>query len=114
MTAHILTPFTWTHRPTENGPFTVTPVDAETITVVKSDYSWNQIAHVLYVETPIGTGNSQGEPRLHNEGEFAAELHKWYTQWLEVFPEFKKKKLWIWGERCVGGKTKADDKTPRC
>ena len=45
-------------------------------------YSWNNISHMLYVEQPVGTGFSQGEPSITNDDELAEQLVGFFNQFL--------------------------------
>jgi len=63
-----------------------------------NEWSWTNLSSILYVEQPVGTGFSQGEPDIENEDDLAAELVGFFQQFLEVFTELKGKNLYLTGE----------------
>jgi carboxypeptidase D len=82
---------------------------------VQNQYSWTNLSSVLYVEQPVGTGYSLGEPNakvsfeswhlkpitnvcLQNEEDVAAQLVGFLQQFLTVFAELKGKKFYLSGE----------------
>ncbi|KAG5637430.1 hypothetical protein H0H81_004589 [Sphagnurus paluster] len=67
-----------------------------------NDFSWTNLANVLWVEQPVGTGYSQGTPNIKNEDELAAQLVGFMQQFLEVFSELKNKNLYMSGESFAG------------
>lgn len=67
-----------------------------------NEYSWTNLSSVLYVEQPVGTGFSQGEPDIENEDDLAAEMVGFFQQFLEVFDELKGKNLYLTGESVRG------------
>ncbi|KAI0666135.1 alpha/beta-hydrolase [Trametes maxima] len=73
-------PFQWSYgqaRPTQN------------------EFSWTNLSSVLFVEQPVGTGFSQGEPNIHNEDELAAQVVGFLQQFLDIFKELRHKKLYL-------------------
>lgn len=84
---------------TENGPFEV-DIDSQNKTIIrKSNHSWNQFAHVLYTEAPVAVGFTQGDPRIVDNVGFAEEFYGFFSNFLEVFPEYKEKRIFVVGER---------------
>ncbi|KAF8164723.1 alpha/beta-hydrolase [Crassisporium funariophilum] len=83
----------------ENGPFQWGVGQAKP---TPSEFSWTNLSSVLWVEQPVGTGFSQGTPNIKNEDDLAAQLAGFLVQFLEVFPEMKKKKLYLTGESYAG------------
>ncbi|KAF9648151.1 alpha/beta-hydrolase [Thelephora ganbajun] len=67
-----------------------------------NEYSWTNLSSVLYLERPVGTGYSQGEPNIKNEDDLAAQFVGFLQQFLEVFPELKGKKAYLSGESYAG------------
>ena len=83
--------------------------------------SWTNLAHVLWVEQPVGTGFSQGvvrsmferlyleraknraaQPNITNDDELAEQLVGFFNQFLDVFAELKGKNLYLTGESYAG------------
>ncbi|KAM5534367.1 hypothetical protein V8D89_011960 [Ganoderma adspersum] len=70
----------------ENGPISWNP------------WSWTNLSNVLWVEQPVGTGFSQGDPSISNDDELAAQLQGFFEQFLEVFSELKGSNFFLSGE----------------
>lgn len=54
-------------------------------------YSWNEVADVLYVDQPLGTGFSMyqdGATKIKNEQQVALNFHGFLKSLLKVFPEY--------------------------
>ncbi|KAI0045431.1 alpha/beta-hydrolase [Auriscalpium vulgare] len=83
----------------ENGPFTWAPGTAQP---TQNEYSWTNLSSVLFVEQPVGTGYSQGQPSAQDENDVAAQLVGFFEQFLEIFSELKGKKLYLTGESYAG------------
>ncbi|KAH9045770.1 alpha/beta-hydrolase [Lactarius pseudohatsudake] len=83
----------------ENGPFLWGSGQAHP---TRNEYSWTNLSSVLYVEQPVGTGYSQGEPDAKNEYDVAAQLVGFLRQFLEIFSELKGKKFYLSGESYAG------------
>ncbi|EKM76102.1 hypothetical protein AGABI1DRAFT_45474 [Agaricus bisporus var. burnettii JB137-S8] len=83
----------------ENGPFSWSWGQAKP---TQNDRSWTNLSSVLWVEQPVGTGYSQGEPNIRNEEDLAEQLVGFLQQFLEVFSEMKGKKLYLTGESYAG------------
>jgi len=84
----------------ENGPFTWVPGQA---LPTRNEWSWTNVSSVLYVEQPVGTGYSQGQPTARNENDVAAQLVGFLQQFLELFSEMKGKRFYLTGESAVRG-----------
>ena len=86
---------------TENGPFRV---ESDGKSVVADPHSWNTLANVLYLESPVGVGYSYSENKtIHNSDDSTAEdnylaLQKFY----EKFPHFTYNSFYITGESYAG------------
>ncbi|XP_037438039.1 serine carboxypeptidase 1-like [Triticum dicoccoides] len=89
---------------TELGPFRVNP-DGKTLSGNK--HAWNNLANVIFLESPAGVGfshasnnpnnnNNVGDPRTAEDA-FLFLLH-----WLERFPEYKGRDFYIAGESYGG------------
>lgn len=72
------------------------PTDASKTT------SWTQLANVLYLEQPVGTGFTVGSPYAKNEDDVAAAVSGFLDNFYKTFPELQSKKLWITGESYAG------------
>ncbi|KAH8112947.1 alpha/beta-hydrolase [Phellopilus nigrolimitatus] len=65
-------------------------------------FSWTNLSHILWVEQPVGTGFSQGEPSIENDDELAEQVMGFLEQFLEVFGELKGKDFYVTGESYAG------------
>ncbi|TBU48753.1 alpha/beta-hydrolase [Dichomitus squalens] len=83
----------------ENGPISWSWGQAEP---TPNPWSWTNLTNVLWVEQPVGTGFSQGEPNISNDDELAAEVAGFLEQFLEVFSELKGSNFWVSGESYAG------------
>ncbi|KAH9963269.1 Alpha/Beta hydrolase protein [Russula dissimulans] len=83
----------------ENGPFTWQPGQA---LPTRNEWSWTNLSSMLYVEQPVGTGFTQGEPSEKDENDVARQVVGFLQQFLEVFSELKGKKFYLSGESYAG------------
>ncbi|KAF8638469.1 hypothetical protein AX17_002180 [Amanita inopinata Kibby_2008] len=67
-----------------------------------NEHSWTKLSSVLWVEQPVGTGYSQGEPNIRNEDDLAAQLVGFLEQFLNIFSELKGKNFYLTGESYAG------------
>ncbi|KZV84913.1 alpha/beta-hydrolase [Exidia glandulosa HHB12029] len=83
----------------ENGPITWSWGQAEP---TPNQFSWTNLANVLWVEQPVGTGFSQGQPSISNDDELAEQLVGFLKQFLDIFSELKGKNFFLSGESYAG------------
>lgn len=83
----------------ENGPLTWSWGQAEPSL---NPFSWTNLSNVLWVEQPVGTGFSQGQPSISNDDELAEQLVGFLKQFLEIFKELKGKNFYLSGESYAG------------
>ena len=57
---------------------------------------------MIYIDQPVGTGFSYGEPLLTNMDEAATEFVTMVTNIWEAFPQLKTKDLYMTGESYAG------------
>jgi len=83
----------------ENGPFSP---DADG-NLVENPYSWNNVANMLYLESPAGVGYSYW-PGIHewNDNKTAAANYEFLQKWFALFPQFSKNDFYISGESYAG------------
>ncbi|KAI3645315.1 hypothetical protein MP228_011479 [Amoeboaphelidium protococcarum] len=86
----------------ENGPFRITVND----TIVPNPWSLTQLASVMYVDQPVGTGFSyvfDTENGLMNSVTMAAaEFELFMLHFFRIFSQLGFKRLWIGGESYAG------------
>ncbi|KAL0956002.1 hypothetical protein HGRIS_002178 [Hohenbuehelia grisea] len=83
----------------ENGPISWSWGQSQP---TPNPFSWTNLANVLWVEQPVGTGFSQGTPNITNDDELAEQLVGFLGQFLEVFPELKGNNFFLTGESYAG------------
>ena len=85
----------------ENGPWTIN----DDLTLKKNDFSWNEISNLLFVDQPLGTGFSKTNKPDHyatSEKMVAETFYKFFTMFLDKFPEYKDRPFYITGESYAG------------
>ncbi|MFC5723930.1 hypothetical protein ACFP1Z_27570 [Streptomyces gamaensis] len=87
----------------ENGPLTIADDAAGTISV-RTD-SWNQEAHVVYWDQPIGTGYSYSDDQEHvyDEDTLSQMFYQGLQKFFDSHPEYVQCPLYVCGES-YGGK----------
>lgn len=79
------------------------PFNSTDLSQIKENpYSFTNLSHVVYIEQPVGTGFTEGEPHLENQEQTAQEFLGFFEQFLATFPELQNKKLWLTGESYAG------------
>ncbi|RZC53949.1 hypothetical protein C5167_012818 [Papaver somniferum] len=85
------------------GPFHIKP-DGKTL--YQNPYSWNQVANVLFLDSPVGVGYSysnKSEDLLNNgDASTAEDSLAFLSNWLERFPQYKGREFYLSGERYAG------------
>ena len=71
-------------------------------TMTKSEETWISLGTMIYIDQPVGTGFSYGEPLLTNMDEAATEFVTMVTNIWEAFPQLKTKDLYMTGESYAG------------
>ncbi|CDY23509.1 BnaC06g24780D [Brassica napus] len=87
----------------ELGPFRV---HSDGKTLFGNRYAWNNAANVLFLESPAGVGfsytNTTSDLEKHGDRNTASDNYLFLVKWLERFPEFKGRDLYIGGESYAG------------
>lgn len=87
----------------ENGPFLF---DSDSNSIYTNKYSWNTNANLLYIDQPLGTGFSNPDlpyadlPK--NQQEVASQMVEFLQKFIEIFPEFKNRAVYLAGESFAG------------
>ncbi|GER51916.1 serine carboxypeptidase [Striga asiatica] len=86
---------------TENGPFRPSGE-----VLVRNNYSWNKVANMLYLESPAGVGFSYSTNKSFynyvNDEITASDNLYFLEKWINRFPEYKNRILYITGESYAG------------
>ncbi|KAG9455922.1 hypothetical protein H6P81_000430 [Aristolochia fimbriata] len=87
----------------EIGPFHVKP-DGKTLYL--NSYAWNQVANILFIDSPVGVGfsysNSSSDLLTNGDGRTAKDLLVFIRKWLNRFPDYKGRELYLIGESYAG------------
>ncbi|XP_024960433.1 serine carboxypeptidase II-3-like [Cynara cardunculus var. scolymus] len=86
----------------ELGPFRV---NADTLTLSRNKYAWNNVANVLFLESPAGVGFSYSNTSsdyITGDIQTAKDSYTFLVNWLERFPEYKTRDFYITGESYAG------------
>ncbi|KAF3931168.1 hypothetical protein ABW19_dt0201273 [Dactylella cylindrospora] len=82
----------------ENGPFTW---KYGTFLPVQNKYTWVNLTNMVWIEQPVGTGFSEGEPNIKNEEDLAAQFLGFVQNFIDKF-DLHGKRIWITGESYAG------------
>ncbi|KAL3623939.1 Serine carboxypeptidase-like 29 [Castilleja foliolosa] len=87
----------------EIGPF---HVEKDGKTLYLNPYSWNKVANILFLDSPVGVGFSYSNTSsdlLNNGDKSTAEDNlKFLLKWFERFPQYKESEFYITGESYAG------------
>ncbi|TKY67959.1 Serine carboxypeptidase 40 [Spatholobus suberectus] len=87
----------------ELGPFRV---NSDGKTLHRNIFSWNYVANVLFLESPVGVGfsysNKSKDYDTNGDKKTAADNYLFLVNWLERFPEYKGRDFYIAGESYAG------------
>ncbi|CAA6668970.1 unnamed protein product [Spirodela intermedia] len=87
----------------ELGPFRVR---SDGRTLFRNPFAWNSVANVLFLESPAGVGysysNTTADYRSCGDRRSAADTLVFLVNWLERFPEYKRRDLYVAGESYGG------------
>ncbi|KAG6482785.1 hypothetical protein ZIOFF_059424 [Zingiber officinale] len=87
----------------ELGPFRVM---SDGKTLYRNPYAWNEVANVLFLESPAGTGfsysNTTSDYATSGDRRTAIDALVFLVNWFERFPEYKGRDLFITGESYAG------------
>ena len=83
----------------ENGPLYF-PGNASTPT--SNPNSWTQLANVLYIDEPVGTGYSDGSIQASLNAQVTQDFASWLEAFYDIFPSLRSKKTYIMGESYAG------------
>lgn len=82
----------------ENGPFIW---QYGTFAPVRNPYTWVNLTNMVWVEQPVGTGFSQGNPNAQSETDVAKQFLGFFKNLVETF-RLQGKKIYLTGESYAG------------
>jgi len=87
----------------EVGPF---HVNADGKGVHMNPYSWNKVANLLFVDSPVGVGysysNTSDDILRNGDARTAKDSLEFLLKWLERFPQYKGREFYLTGESYAG------------
>ncbi|KAG6486299.1 hypothetical protein ZIOFF_054869 [Zingiber officinale] len=87
----------------ELGPFRVM---SDGKTLYRNPYAWNEVANVLFLESPAGVGfsysNTTSDYAKSGDRRTATDALVFLVNWFERFPEYKGRDFFITGESYAG------------
>ncbi|ESW32816.1 hypothetical protein PHAVU_001G019500 [Phaseolus vulgaris] len=87
----------------ELGPFRV---NSDGRTLRKNEYAWNNVANVIFLESPAGVGfsysNTSSDYSDSGDKSTAMDSYTFLINWLNRFPHYKSRDLFITGESYAG------------
>ncbi|CAK8566821.1 unnamed protein product [Lathyrus sativus] len=87
----------------ELGPFRI---NSDGKTLYRNPYAWNEVANILFLESPAGVGFSYSNTTsdYENSGDktTAKDAYVFLINWLERFPQYKTRGFYITGESYAG------------
>ncbi|XP_061996677.1 serine carboxypeptidase-like 27 isoform X1 [Rosa rugosa] len=87
----------------EIGPFHIRP-DGETLYM--NPYAWNNLANLLFLESPAGVGfsytNTSSDLYTAGDQRTAEDAYTFLVNWFERFPQYKHRDFYIAGESYAG------------
>ncbi|KAH9493007.1 hypothetical protein Btru_022914 [Bulinus truncatus] len=90
----------------ENGPIEICTEISENCHYKTRQHSWSQHFSMLYIDSPVGAGYSFTESgtsgeRVTQQG-VSEDLYSFVEQFYALFPDYKKKELYIGGQSYAG------------
>ncbi|KAM3310233.1 hypothetical protein ACQJBY_031114 [Aegilops geniculata] len=87
----------------ELGPFRV---NRDNQTLTRNNHAWNNVANVIFLESPAGVGfsysNTSSDYDRMGDPLTAQDTYAFLVNWLDRFPEYKARALYIAGESYAG------------
>ncbi|XXG61048.1 hypothetical protein AAC387_Pa04g2801 [Persea americana] len=87
----------------ELGPFRV---NSDGQSLFRNDYAWNNVANIIFLESPAGVGfsysNTTSDYNLSGDKRTAQDSLTFLVNWLERFPQYKNRDFYITGESYAG------------
>ncbi|KAG2635506.1 hypothetical protein PVAP13_2NG360200 [Panicum virgatum] len=87
----------------ELGPFRV---KSDNKTLSRNKHAWNNVANVIFLESPAGVGfsysNTSSDYDRSGDQRTADDAYLFLINWLERFPEYKSRPFYISGESFAG------------
>lgn len=89
----------------ELGPFIPRPAAKGNITLEINPFSWNNVANMIFLDSPSGVGFSYStDVSDYTVGDYrtANDTYNFLLQFFQLYPQFAKNPFWITGESYAG------------
>lgn len=89
----------------ELGPFTPRPTRDNGTYLEENPYSWNNVANMIFLESPSGVGFSYSTNTSDytvGDARTANDTYNFLLQFFQMYPQFSKNPFWITGESYGG------------
>ncbi|KAI4377702.1 hypothetical protein MLD38_015287 [Melastoma candidum] len=87
----------------EIGPF---HIEADGSTIYLNPYSWNKVANILFLDSPVGVGfsysNTSSDIFTNGDKRTAEDSLAFLLKWFERFPQYKGREFYLTGESYAG------------
>jgi len=85
-----------------NGPVSAIYQGSETVATT-NPFAWTQLASIIYIDQPVGTGFSHTAGKfVTTQEETADDLYEMLRQWFLLFPEYTSNAFFVFGESYGG------------
>ena len=81
----------------ENGPYRFSKSWPDQLLLDTNPYSWNNVANILYLDTPRGVGYAKNQGFDQSEDQAVTDIYNVLVQFYSVYPSFKGRDLYIGG-----------------
>lgn len=82
----------------ENGPILW---ESGTLGPTPNPYAWNKLTNMVWIDQPVHTGYSTGEPDLQNEDDLVREFKGFWKNFMDTF-DLHDRKIYLTGESYAG------------
>ncbi|EKG12885.1 Peptidase S10 serine carboxypeptidase [Macrophomina phaseolina MS6] len=68
---------------------------------VRNHYAWNNLSNIVWIEQPVGTGYTRGQPNATSEDDIVRQFSGFWKSFMDLF-ELHNSKIYITGESYAG------------
>ncbi|KAH0432698.1 serine carboxypeptidase [Colletotrichum camelliae] len=87
--------------PSENPASTDEIAESRTYGPTKNPYAWNKLTNFVWIDQPVKTGYSTGEPDILNEDDLVREFKGFWRNFMDTF-DLHDRKIYLTGESYAG------------
>jgi serine carboxypeptidase-like clade 4 len=85
----------------ENGPYVID----SNLNLQLNPYSWNEVANIMWIDQPVGTGFSYADSHqddVYDEDGVAEDMYQFLVNFFNMHPEYQKQDFFVTGESYAG------------